>query len=104
MRALFSWDVDRSDPQFAQIIVELAAALPQGRVTTLTNCTARVDRTTVREFNTLFQALTAVADHYPNRVFFTFSLHSESDPVWGKFRPVAVAPVAASGPAPGDGE
>jgi hypothetical protein len=91
MRALFSWDVDRADPQFQQILVDMAGCLPNTRTKPLTNHSALIESTNVKEFNALYQALKQVSDRYAGRLFFVFSLHSENDPIWGLFRAPATA-------------
>jgi hypothetical protein len=89
VRAVFSWDVERQDPQFQQILLQVGDCFPRGTVKTLTNHTAVVEPMNARRFDEIDQKLRSVAQQYSGRLFYVFSLHSDRDPVWGVFRDAA---------------
>lgn len=105
MRALLSWDVSPSDPQLQQILVDLAALLPEGS-RSLTNYTALIDPITTPAFRKLAKRLDALMDRYPDRLFVVFSLHPANSVIWGRWRDPAHALLVdddSLGFGPGDG-
>ena len=89
MRALLSWDINPSDPELQQMVLELGAVLPPGRVVAVTNHSVIVDPITTNQFSSLFNAVDSVADRYAGRLFFVFSLHPSNSPIWARPRPSA---------------
>ncbi len=86
MRAMLSWDVDPADPQFQQIILDLGSVLPAGRYRPLSNYAGIVDPVTTRQYRDLAIELNSVADRYPQRLYFVWSLHPAGATIWGRFR------------------
>jgi hypothetical protein len=86
MRALFSWDVDRADPEFPSILLAIGDCFPAKKLESLTNQTARVDKITQKQFVDINERLQQIAAQYAGRMFYVFSLHSEKDPIYGTFR------------------
>lgn len=86
MRALISWDVDPADPQCQQILLDLGALLPPGKVRLLTNHTALIDPVTTRQFQELARSLESLAATYDERLYFVFSLHPANAVIWGIWR------------------
>ena len=95
MRALISWDVDPSDPQFQQIILDLGATLPVGRVSPLTNHTGLIDPITTGQFQELARQLERLAARYEQRPFLFLSLHPSNSVIWGAWRQPGTALLAA---------
>ncbi len=94
MRALLSWDVDAHDPEFQQIVFDLAALLPPDRTQRLTTWTAIIDPVTTASFRSLARQLQVLASHYPDRLFFVLSLQPAGAVVWGKWHPRGAALLA----------
>lgn len=95
MRALISWDVDARDPEFQQILFDLAAVLPPDRTRRITTRTAMVDPITMPSFRQLARDLEAVANQYPDRLFFVLSLQPAGAVVWGRWQPRGAALLAS---------
>lgn len=89
MRALLSWDVKYDDPQYDQIMFDLGGILPSDRTRSLTNHSALIDPITTAEFKNLAKELQTLIARYPDRLYFTFSLHPAGATIWGHFRPTS---------------
>jgi hypothetical protein len=104
MRALISWDVDRSDPDYQRILIAIVDCFPAGKLTSLTQQTARADKITQKQFVDVNTRLQQVSGEYVGRMFYVLSLHSENDPIYGTYRSTSTGPsVVAVTPVP-DGE
>jgi hypothetical protein len=97
MRALISWDVAGNDPALPSILIAIADCFPAQKLETLTNQAARANKITQKQFVEINDRLQSVAAQYPGRMFYVFSLHSESDPIYGTFRPTGVGPNVVAG-------
>ncbi|HJR65955.1 MAG TPA: hypothetical protein VJ802_05965 [Gemmatimonadaceae bacterium] len=102
MRALLSWDVAANDPALPSILIAIADCFPAQKLETLTNQTARANKITQKQFVDINDRLQTLAAQYAGRMFYVFSLHSESDPIYGTFRPTGVGPNVVAG-TPGGG-
>lgn len=100
MRALISWDVERTDPEFQRILMAIGDCFPERKLTPLTNQTAVVGPISVRQFDRSNLRLQSVATQFAGRFFYVFSLHSDDDPIFGVFRSAgpAAGEVVALGP------
>ncbi|MGQ0714555.1 MAG: hypothetical protein ACT4PJ_12610 [Gemmatimonadaceae bacterium] len=92
MRALLSWDVATNDPALPSILIAIADCFPAQKLETLTNQTLRASKISQKQFVEINDRLQLVAAQYAGRMFYVFSLHSESDPIYGAFRPAAPVP------------
>jgi hypothetical protein len=102
MRALISWDAPANDPALPSILIAIADCFPAKMLETLTNHTARANKITQKQFVEINDRLKVVAEQYAGRLHYVFSLHSENDPIYGKFRPTGAGPTVIAGP-PGGG-
>ena len=102
MRALLSWDVAANDPALPAILIAIADCFPAQKLETLTNQTARANKLTQKQFVEINDRLQMLSAQYAGRLFYVFSLHSESDPIYGTFRPTGAGANVVAG-IPGGG-